>query len=903
MQHVKLDETPTDLEASTPRVSIPNNTPPLINFIWIGSEFTMEMYERMLKPKILNLNYFFSRAYNNKNPIVRLTLDRNTSPATLLALRDAKVEIQYMDEVYDKLSKLTDLSGKVIFTEEQIKKLRRMVTLESKGFDEHDECILHKMANKPDNKQITELLQDHPDTAYIIVDNDIYAIDTDTLTLTPPLACNHDWLSGIKHSFDEPVIYLEKKLVLANTGNYIPKNNTDIKRIFQPNPALATDMFKFALLLIEPSMFMDIGLETYPIVANSMQWAKNCVSSIINQNTGKIDPGLVFAGAKSSDQQWFDLQIMLSSAAPKCKELLITALTECMKRDVDIDKKKATERRFYGDDSTRRQSSWTFIAWISAQKQLQIKPNENGTAVIQLSSSNAPYNKNNPASDLYLMAKTISDTAIFNFLKNTTNALFAVVDGKICVIENKTLKKFPSGAWLDEITAKLDLNSNTCMSLTDEQKKLIHTHNMEHAFAGMVFKNRSKSLITDYKAERTEEQNIDLLRAKGGDDFKLNPQDTTKDEDYELILLNQKQRAKYDSETTHKSPIAKRAQLIQLEQEKIQTIKQIQASILPLFKLANKNCSSMSSIKYDPIEYGKATGYDLFIMAKLPNENLISRLLTIKPNAAYAVVDGAIYAMERNHLKALPGGDWVKDITKTVTANAPFWRYVDKDNQSIELNKATLMQLTAEQKELITANTDHTPRTTLNDFITYFDEQFVLSGCCSPHQDEDRFFKERGQQRNQHYQQLLKLDNDQALQRARSTLALLFAYKEAAEINSTYFRKKYWCAQNYANVYVSVIKNYQALHQDINDTQKQQLQELIDLLVNSKDIVGENSITSILENFLGNTISDNSLTTMLREIMNFSQQLKHIISSDKAPNSTPTKPLDKELSLRPRFSD
>lgn len=893
MQHVKLNETPTDLEASIPHVSIPNDTPPLINFIWIGSEFTMEMYERMLKPKILNLNHFFSKAYNNKNPIVRLTLDRNTSPATLLALRDAKVDIQYVDKVYDKLSKLTDISGKVIFTEEQIKKLRRMVTLESKGFDENDECILHKMANKPDNKQIAELLQTHPDTAYIIAGDDIYAIDTDTLTLTPPLPCNHDWLNNIKNNSTTPIVCLEKKLVLANTGNYIPKNNTDIKRIFQPNPALATDMFKFALLLIEPSIFMDIGLETYPIVANSMQWAKNCASSIINQNTGKIDPGLVFAGAKSSDQQWFDLQIMLSSATPECKKLLIAALTECMKHDIDIDSKKATERRFYGDDSARRKSSWTFYAWISAQKQLQIKPNENGTAVIQLSSSGSPYNKNNPAGDLYLMAKTTNDTTIFNFLKNTKNALFAVVDGNICVIESESLKKFPGGVWLDEITAKLDLNSNTHTNLTDEQKKLIHTHNMEHAFAGMVFKNRSKSLIADYKAERTEEQNIDLLRVKGGDDFKLNPQDTTKDEDYEPILLNQEQRAKYDSETTHKNPIAKRAQLEQLEQEKIQTIKQIQASILPLFKLANKNCSSMSSIKYDPIEYGKVTGCDLFIMAKLPNENLISQLLTIKPNAAYAVVDGAIYAMERNRLKALPGGDWVKDITETVTANAPFWRHVDEDNQSIELNKFTLMQLTAEQKELITANTDHA-QATLNNLITYFDEQFVLSGCCSPYQDEDRFFKERRQQRNQHYQQLLKLDNDQALQRARSTLALLFAYKEAAEINSTYFRKKYWCAQNYANVYVSVIKNYQALHQDINDTQKQQLQELIDLLVNSKNIVGENSITSILENFLGNTVSDNSLTTMLREIMNFSQQLEHTILSNKALNSTPIISPDKK---------
>lgn len=277
-----------------------------INFIWVGSEFT-DLEFTMLEPKPLHLRAFFAKAYHNHIKF-NLWVDREMAASVKEKVFNIGVEIHDIGELYADLAKLTidgKTDGKQVFSKEEIYNLRRLVTLEAIGVG---------MA------QADEIWSD-------------------------------------EH-----------------------KNKKSALDIATHNPALAADILRFILLLLQPRMYIDIGLNNIKFVSSndSIEHAKDmaelairvplAVSSNYAINTeGKIRKNMVFSGI-SFDGVYclFDLMILVSTSHPKCKELLIAILRECIEYGFEDDKLKLLRAgtRTYGSGDYERGWSFTGTAFV-----------------------------------------------------------------------------------------------------------------------------------------------------------------------------------------------------------------------------------------------------------------------------------------------------------------------------------------------------------------------------------------------------------------------------------------------------------------------------------------------------------------------------------------------------------
>lgn len=180
----------------------------------------------------------------------------------------------------------------------------------------------------------------------------------------------------------EEIHELRRLITLESTGVGIDSaeetwhnKNKGVLNIAKHNPALAADMLKYSLLLLKPSMYIDIGLDNNlnPNVTkdskqeDSIDFAKKIErynnkmpslhwhTSIAIDLEGKLKKDMILSGAPGTSKNLpLDLQILASTSHQECKDIL----TEILKKCIGAGSEYAGKRK-YGSPLSIRRASFT----------------------------------------------------------------------------------------------------------------------------------------------------------------------------------------------------------------------------------------------------------------------------------------------------------------------------------------------------------------------------------------------------------------------------------------------------------------------------------------------------------------------------------------------------------------
>ena len=254
------------------------------NFIWLSSSFTIDKAQTMLMPIVVNQRSFFQDAYCIKPTI---WVDRDVDAQTRQYLCDHGVDICSIYSLFDP---------------DKLQKICQLVTGANPGQSSADTyslnaANLHELRSQVAfNSGLTSPIISRAELTSLPLDRGIIATDP-----------------RLKQTTNEDIA---QALPLAQR--------------LQPNPALAADIIKILLGLLQPGLYTDIGLRARLLASddNSKKWSSTSDRYLIDPLTGRFQEELALTATtwKHDHDLVYDLQIIYTTDDVICRSLLLKML-------------------------------------------------------------------------------------------------------------------------------------------------------------------------------------------------------------------------------------------------------------------------------------------------------------------------------------------------------------------------------------------------------------------------------------------------------------------------------------------------------------------------------------------------------------------------------------------------